>query len=225
MKKTSKALLLMLCAVLLVAASVLGTMAYLTSTDAVTNTFTVGKVAITLDEAKVNPDGSLVYKDDGNTLADRVDANTYHLLPGHTYVKDPTIHVDSKSEDCYLFVKVENGIAAIETTEAGKSVAAQMTSNGWASVENEPNTYVYIGTAEGASAPLAVKASNNIVVFENFTVDGTKVVNVPTGEAAPNGKLDIAQYSNQKITVTAYAIQKDGFESKTAAQIWADAGF
>lgn len=219
MKKTSKALLLMLCAVLLVAASVLGTMAYLTSQDSVTNTFTVGKVAITLDEAKVNPDGTPV------TGANRVDTNTYHLLPGHAYVKDPTIHVDSKSEDCYLFVKVENGIAAIETTEAGKSVAAQMTSNGWASVENEPNTYVYIGTAEGASAPLAVKANNNIVVFENFTVDGTKVVNVPTGEAAPNGKLDIAQYSNQKITVTAYAIQKDGFESKTAAQIWADAGF
>ena len=41
MKTRSKALLLTLCAVLLVAASVLGTMAYLTSTDEVTNTFTV----------------------------------------------------------------------------------------------------------------------------------------------------------------------------------------
>ena len=225
MKKTSKALLLMLCAVLLVAASVLGTMAYLTSTDAVTNTFTVGKVAITLDEAKVNPDGSLVYKDDGNTLADRVDANTYHLLPGHAYVKDPTIHVDSKSEDCYLFVKVENGIAAIETTEAGKSVADQMTSNGWASVENEANTYVYIGTAEDASAPLAVKANDSIVVFRNFKVDGTNVVNVPTGETVPNGKLNIAQYNTKTITVTAYAIQKDGFETKSAKEIWTTAGF
>lgn len=216
MKKTSKALLLMLCAVLLVAASVLGTMAYLTSTDTVTNTFTVGNVKITLDEKDV---------DDSTANAERDQANSYKLLPGHTYEKDPTIHVDSKSEDCYLFVKVENGIAAIETTEPGKSVADQMTSNGWASVENEANTYVYIGTAEDASAPLAVKANDSIVVFRNFKVDGTKVVNVPTGEAAPNGKLDIAQYSNQKITVTAYAIQKDGFESKTAAQIWADAGF
>lgn len=44
MKTRSKALLLTLCAVLLVAASVLGTMAYLTSTDEVTNTFTVGQV-------------------------------------------------------------------------------------------------------------------------------------------------------------------------------------
>ena len=40
MKKTKKALLLSLCAVMLVTASVLGTMAYLTSTDEVVNTFT-----------------------------------------------------------------------------------------------------------------------------------------------------------------------------------------
>lgn len=44
MKTKSKALLLTLCAVLLVAASVLGTMAYLTSSAEVKNTFTVGKV-------------------------------------------------------------------------------------------------------------------------------------------------------------------------------------
>ena len=58
MKTKSKALLLTLCAVLLVAASVMGTMAYLTSTDKVENTFTVGNVTITLDEAKVNTDGT-----------------------------------------------------------------------------------------------------------------------------------------------------------------------
>ena len=76
MKTKSKALLLTLCAVLLVAASVLGTMAYLTSRDQVINTFTVGSVAIELNEAKVNTDGSLV---EG---AERVKANSYKLLPG-----------------------------------------------------------------------------------------------------------------------------------------------
>ena len=81
--KKFKALLVVACALLLVAASVFGTMAYLTSTDTVTNTFTVGKVAIKLDEAKVNPDGSLVEN------ADRVKANSYKLLPGHIYNKDP----------------------------------------------------------------------------------------------------------------------------------------
>lgn len=100
MKTKSKALLLTLCAVLLVAASVLGTMAYLTSTDTVTNTFTVGKVEIKLDEAKVTEDGIPV---EG---AARVTANSYKLMPGTTYTKDPTVTVKAGSEDSYVRMKV-----------------------------------------------------------------------------------------------------------------------
>jgi len=100
MKTKSKALLLTLCAVLLVTASVLGTMAFLTSTASVENTFTVGSVKITLDEAKVTTDGKPV---EG---AARVAANSYKLMPGHTYTKDPTIHVDAASEDCFIRAKV-----------------------------------------------------------------------------------------------------------------------
>lgn len=95
MKTKSKALLLTLCAVLLIAASVLGTMAYLTSTDTVTNTFTVGKVEIKLDETDVtNPTGS------------RVQANSYKLMPGTTYTKDPTVTVKAGSEESYVRMKV-----------------------------------------------------------------------------------------------------------------------
>lgn len=100
MKTKSKALLLTLCAVLLVAASVLGTMAYLTSTDTVTNTFTVGKVEIKLDEAKVTADGIPV---EG---AARVTANSYKLMPGNTYTKDPTVTVLNGSEASYVRMKV-----------------------------------------------------------------------------------------------------------------------
>ena len=95
MKTKSKALLLTLCAVLLVAASVLGTMAYLTSSDNATNTFTVGKVEIKLDETDVtNPTGS------------RVQANSYKLMPGTTYTKDPTVTVKAGSEESYVRMKV-----------------------------------------------------------------------------------------------------------------------
>ena len=100
MKTRSKALLLTLCAVLLVAATIFGTMAYLTSTDTVTNTFTVGKVNIKLDEAKANSDGTLV---EG---AERVKANSYKLLPGHTYNKDPMVTVLSGSESSYVKMTV-----------------------------------------------------------------------------------------------------------------------
>ncbi len=100
MKTKSKALLLTLCAVLLIAASVLGTMAYLTSTAKVENTFTVGKVEIKLDEAKVTADGIPV---EG---AARVTENSYKLMPGNTYTKDPTVTVKAGSEASYVRMKV-----------------------------------------------------------------------------------------------------------------------
>ena len=75
MKK--KTILVAAIAVMLVAALVVGgTLAYFTDTKSADNTFTVGNVKITLDEAKVTTDGTPV---EG---ADRVKANEYHLLPG-----------------------------------------------------------------------------------------------------------------------------------------------
>ena len=197
MKTKSKALLLTLCAVLLVAASMLGTMAYLTSTASVENTFTVGSVAITLDETDV---------DNSTADANRDQANSYKLMPGHTYTKDPTIHVAAASEDCYLFVKVANEITAIE---GETTVAAQMTAKGWVAVDGVTGVYVYTQS----NAPAVVAGGSNVTVFDNFTISGT----------VDNATL--ATYNNKTITVTAYAIQADGFEGKTASQIWNAAGF
>lgn len=202
MKTRSKALLLTLCAVLLVTASVLGTMAFLTSNDEVVNTFSVGSVAITLDETDV---------DDSTPNTERDKANSYKLMPGHEYTKDPIIHVDATSEDCYLFVKVDNQIAAIEATDA--TVASQMAAKGWVAVDGQTGVYVYVGTAEGASAPLAVSANADITVFEKIAIAGS----------VDNDTL--AKYKDKTITVTAYAVQKDGFEGKTAVAIWTAAGF
>ena len=78
MKKTTKILLAVLCAAVLVTASVVGVLAYLIDKDEVVNTFTVGDVQIELDEAEVNPDGTVI------AGADRVKTNDYHLIPGRT---------------------------------------------------------------------------------------------------------------------------------------------
>lgn len=190
MKKKTKALMLVLCAVLLVTASVLGTMAYLTSTDKVVNTFTVGKVAITLDEAQVKEDGTPV------AGAARVTGNAYHLLPGHTYTKDPTVHVQANSEDSFIFVKVENGIA---NYEAGTTIAAQIAENGWTALTGVANVYykAYTKRAEITDLP----------VFGNFTIADNA-----------NGADGWNNFSAEtKVTVTAYAVQKAGFASAAAA--------
>lgn len=211
MKTKNKALLLSLCAVLLVAASVLGTMAYLTSQDAVTNTFSVGSVAITMDESDV----------DNSTEGenDRDKANNYKLLPGHQYTKDPIIHVASTSENCYLFVIVKNEIAAIESDAAGdKTVAAQIVENGWNEVGTTADGTLYVYGA--VTDPTAVAGGENKTVFTTFKIDGDKVVNVSDGETVPEGKFDLSGYAGKTIIVTAYAVQVDGFEDDAAAAIW-----
>ena len=104
MKK--KSILLTLTAVVLaMAIGVGGTIAYFTSTtEDVKNTFTVGNVAITLDEAKVT------YADDKWTpdkSVPRVTENTYeNVYPGAHLPKDPTIHVATNSQDAYVAMKV-----------------------------------------------------------------------------------------------------------------------
>ena len=211
MKTKTKALALALCAVLLVVSTVFVTMAYLTSkTDVVTNTFTVGKVTITLDEADVD----LMGVKDGDT---RVKANEYKLIPGHTYIKDPTIHVAGDSENCWLLVKVENGLKDIiagntsvsenDSTDTVYTIEAQMTKNGWSLVAGETNIYAYKATAK----------TGDYKVFDNFKLKGDANVSNYATVKDDDGNIT----GGKTIEVTAYAIQADGFA--TAAAAWAEA--
>lgn len=199
MKTRNKALILTLCAVLLVVATVMGTLAYLTAqTDTITNTFTVGKVALTLDEAKVDAYGV------AEQGAARVKANAYKLIPGHSYTKDPTVHVTADSENSYIFVKVENGIAALEAQD-NNTIAKQIVDKGWMALNGVANVYYKEYTSKNTV--------ENLVVFESF-----KIADAVSGTDAWN-----AISENTKITVTAYAVQKDGFADAKAA--WAAANF
>lgn len=185
-----KSIALVMMAVLLVAASVMGTLAYLTSTDTVKNTFTVGKVNITLDEAKVTEYGKAV------TPASRVKENTYKLIPGHEYTKDPTVHFAAGSEASWLFVKVENGIAAIE---ADTKIADQIIGNRWTALTGVTGVDgVYYKQVDANTSA----AAKDYLVFETFKL---------TDDA------NVANYATANVTVTAYAIQADGFTSAAAA--------
>lgn len=231
MKTKSKALLLTLCAVLLVAASVLGTMAYLTSSAEVKNTFTIGKVEIKLDEAKVNADGIPV---EG---AARVTANSYKLMPGTTYTKDPTVTVKAGSEESYVRMKVifnnaaeiialctdpefadevtgvENAFPLIRMVKFVETNAAK-----WDGiipdnmVETEdmltmPKYFVHDATTDTLTYYFYYKATvsgtNGDVVLP-VLFDSIKVPEHVTGE-------QLAELNNFRITVVAEAIQAGSF--------------
>ena len=185
MKK--KAWVSLVAVVLVLCCAVGGTLAWLTAQSGeVKNTFSPSDINIKLKETT---------------------GTEYKMIPGYELKKDPKAWVVAGSEDCYLFVKVDNQITAIEA-DGNTTVAAQMAAKGWKAVEGKDGIYVYVGTT---AAPVAVKANDNVTVFEQLVIAGT--VNGDTLKA----------YENKTITVTAYAVQKDGFEGKTADQIWSTA--
>lgn len=212
MKKARKALLTLCAALLLVSMTVGATVAYLTSTtEVVENTFTVGNVAITLDETDVDLYGA---KDSDN----RVTKNEYKLLPGHEYIKDPQVHVTSGSEKAYVRMIVT--IDHIAELKAACGVAAdadflpQYFVTGWDSA-------TWISTRE-------IITSNNASTYEFWYKEPVDARNAQVDldplfdtiimpDTATNTQLEALQ--DMKITIVAHAIQADGFADATAA--WA----
>ena len=209
MKTAKKAMLMTLCAIILVVATVFGTMAYLTASDEVVNTFTVGKVAIKLDEAPVDANGKA-------TAGDRVQANSYKLLPGLTYDKDPMVTVLANSEESYvkMTVTVNNANELDDIFDpSGANLLAIFggyDADNWTykgntkDAANNTRTYEfwYKETVSAGAADVALDA-----LFDTITVPGEIT------------KEQLSTLSDLKITVNAHAIQADGFAN--ADEAWA----
>ena len=257
MKTRGKVLLLIVSALALVIATIFGTLAYLTDTETVENTFTVGHVDITLDEARVNDAGVPVNAktdNDGNVEitktynnwategwigADRVQANEYHLVPGHTYVKDPTVTVKTGSELAYVRMKVtvknyDGLIKAIPYVEGSKYYGGYNNQNiflletlcgGW-----DRSTWVFTGfelSADGTSATYEFRYKDPVGAWGGNKTDMTldalfDTITLP-GDEIGNEQMDMLE--GIEINVVAHAMQKDGFDTADAAWAsWQDNG-
>lgn len=209
--KKCRVLLPALCAVLILAASALGTLAYLTSQDTVTNTFTVGKVAILLDETAVTPDGKPI---DG---ADRVRENNYHLIPGNTYIKDPTMTVVKGSEESYVRMLLTiNCLKELDDAFAPEAANLTKIFNGY-----DATNWIYEATVRDETSNTVtyefrykdtVKPDDNAdtvldALFDSITVPSKFDSN------------DMVSITNLKITVIGHAIQASGFADADAAWI------
>ena len=169
MKARSKALLLALCAVLLVAVSVLGTMAYLTSeTQVITNTFTVGDINIALTETKP-------------------ESKQAKIIPGVDIEKDPKVTVKKDSEACWLFFEVK---------EEGTFVANKVTysiADGWTALTDNPGVYYREVGAVTFDTSFDILKNNKVTVSDTLTKAD---VNNITAENQP--KLTFTAYAVQR---------------------------
>ena len=217
MKNIKKFLALSLCVAIVVSATVMGTLAYLTDQQSVANTFTVGQVDISVDEAKVNADGTKVEN------ADRVTENTYHLIPGQTYTKDPTMTVKASSEEAYIRMLLKiNCKSALDEIFAPDGMDLKTIFKGYdaekwiyekKTVDTAADTVTYEFRYKEPVEPVDIdddEEKDDVVLeplFASFTVPSDL-----DGE-------DLKSIGDLTITVEGHAIQRAGFDSDDDA--WA----
>ena len=163
---------------LVIGAAVAGTVAWLTdSTQTEVNTFTVGNIDIELDETTSN----------------------YKMVPGQTIAKDPKVSVTADSEDCWLFVKVEEG------NNVANFISYSIAS-GWTAVPGASGVYYR-----------EVAATDTVREFSVLTNDQVTVKNTVTKDMMDG----ITEQTKPTLSFTAYAVQKAGITD--VADAWAKA--
>ena len=209
MKK--KSILMAAIAVMLVAVLVVGgTLAYFTDTKSATNTFTMGNVAITLDETDVN-----------NPEARTANGNTYNVYPGKTVKKDHIVHNTGKNA-AYIraTVNVSNWMNLVSAYypdfketypndgyKAALNLLVGELGEGWSVVGVEAGDTFTIGQFD---AKFILKYDGKLAANESTTAMFQNVI-VPAG-------LDNANASSfSSVKVIAQAIQADGFDTWEAA--------
>lgn len=171
MKQTKKTIILVSSLIILVLALSVGlTMAYLQDTTAtVENTFTVGKVDITLTEPGF----------------DEMSAESKIMVPGREIMKDPIITVMANSEDAYIRAAV-----VIPPALAG-SIEMPLTLNpGWSL--GGDGYYYYSGIVPKSGTDTVLPA-----IFSSFTVR-SDATNASLAALTPDDlEIDVTAYAIQ----------------------------
>ena len=178
-----KGLLLSLATALMVFGFIGSSIAWLmTSTDPIVNVFTYGDIQIKLEE----------------TTGDR-----YKMTPGATLEKDPKITVLADSEDCWLFVKIDESAVEKLSDYIDYRIA-----DGWTALDGVPGVYYREVNSSDLDQPFGVLADNKVTVKGTVTKEMLE-------------KLNNANYPT--LTFTGYAVQRDAAieEIDTAAEAWA----
>lgn len=169
-----------------------GTVAWLIAdTDPVVNTFTYGDINITLEETDTNKDGD----DDPNT-------NNYTMVPGNPIEKDPKVTFKANSENAWLFVKLE------KTANFDDFMTYEI-EDGWTALDGVDGVYYRSVEKADTDAEFYVIKDNTVNVKGEVTKEMLNALDA-------NGASDYP-----KLTVTAYAVQRDS-NITTAADAWAE---
>ena len=201
---------ILLCVTLVALAAIGATFAYLTDTKTVDNTFTMGNVAIKLDETDIK-----------NPTGDRVTSNEYNVYPGAVVKKDPIVHNTGKNA-AYIraTVNVSNWMNLVgayypdfkenfpsDGYKAALNLLVGELGEGWSVVGVEAGDTFTIGQFD---AKFILKYDGKLAAGADTTAM-FQTVTIPAG--IDNANTD----SFKEVKVVAQAIQADGFDTWEAA--------
>ena len=205
---------ILLCVTLVALAAIGATFAYLTDSKTVNNTFTMGNVAIKLDETDIK-----------NPTGDRVTSNEYNVYPGAVVKKDPIVHNTGKN-GAYVraVVTIEDGMNWLGLYNENVWTAPQeaafnaMINNtlgdGWELVDI---AYDMSGPNHPTSDFVATLKYTNVLEAGKDTTAMFSQIAFPTKLTGNDVTTRIDQNGEFGINVVAQAIQADGFDTWEAA--------
>lgn len=181
-----------------------GTLAFIAAkSNSVINTFTYGKIALTLTETEGT---------ENNGVREFVE----NIVPGAEVKKDPTVSVLANSENCYVYAKVVNNVVLDGETV----VTCNINTSHWTLVKEVKNTdgsvvslYQYTGNDDD----IVKKASEDTVLPALFET-------VTFADSIESKDLTALDAITDDIVITAYAHQADYTSDEiadTAAIQWA----
>lgn len=201
---------ILLCVTLVALAAIGATFAYLTDTKTVNNTFTMGNVAIKLDETNVN-----------DPTGDRVTSNAYSVYPVAVVTKDPIVHNTGKNA-AYIRATVNvsnwmNLCAAYypdfkytfgqEGYKAALNLLVGELGEGWS----------VVGVTAGDTFTIGQFDAKFILKYDGKLAAGADTTAMFQTVTIPAGIDNANTESFSGVKVVAQAIQADGFDTWEAA--------
>ena len=190
MKK--KVIILVLAAMLVLGCAMGATLAWLTSSATVTNTFTPSDINITLTEENPAVDA------DGNHIA--------KMVPGIEITKDPKVTVETGSEKCFLFIEISG-----DDVNNKKFIAWDI-ADGWTALDGVANVYYRIVDETEQGTPFSILKNDKVTVSDTLSKADMTALKNGAGKIDMTFTAYAVQYEN---------IATNGGDMTDAKNAWA----
>lgn len=168
MKRRKRIVMSVICGLLVAAVALGGTLAYLTDSESITNTFTVGtgyegSDAFTLDETEKPATGLPTEPDLDPSDRTEIGQEYPDLLPGTQFAKDPTFHLGKNQDGTHV---IESYIVA-KLTDFDKAISEGYIFKNMLGEAGLNLNWVKVANSDGSTKSIDYRKYDGYYIFTN----------------------------------------------------------